>query len=666
LIGAAANGHVEVMNFLILNVASLGQYIQVACDAACKMGKMDVIKYAVEMWMCGCSPTGLDDLATFGDTSIIEYLLKHDILPPLSYLFLASDLSDEDTVSLEEGDGHYQKIFDGQMYVDAIAGFAAIKFDDSDSESDRLSSNLDADLEEEEEEEEEDDMLSDYDDDDDDDGNVDDEMATEKGGDGDDLDDDGMDEKDGDVSDLDNDDLGEGDMNDTSMKDSSGGDEEEEDYDIDDEEDSFDRYIRKKKEAVLTCLLDDSSGEGEDINSDRRSSNTMSNTLTTDLSSMTHPSQLTREQTDDTHRHTDTQLPPAHEHRLADEKRSEGNSIGISDLDGFRLRSIVGETRNFETFRQWSPATWRESIENTMDRVVCHPHRMVMIPFLAGVFSARISSAGVQRACSGGCLDVLQWIHSKQRAAEAFSDSDPAVAHGALCSSSSSCCCCSSSSSSLPSCCSSSAPFSSCCCSCCLFTPAAMEAACAGGHGEVARWLHDTVRLPAPSSAVAMTAAAKGSVQFMEWLYVTCGIALHPETCNLAISSGNCPALRWLHAFCQGKHLFTINAVDLAAINGHMDVILFLESVGIKSSAVAADGALMNGHMNVYNHLTELGAFPSQYAVRYASLPWPSFGQRLSAATHTVEEQAASPTPVCGSSSDLTVAGNDGELEELK
>ena len=591
LIGAAANGHVEVLNFLILNVASLGQHIQVACDTACKMGQVDVIKYAVNTWNCGCSPSGLDDLARFGDTDIIDYLLQHDILPPQAYLLLASDLSDEDTISLDDScpdEKHHKhtKVFNGSSYIDMeVTGASVFEFDTRGNADEAMSDSddgLNADLYDDEDEDE-DDGISDLDDD---------------------LEEEGVEDT------VDR-------VRKSTNNLSDEEDEEEEDYDIDDEEDSFDRYIQKKKDTILTCLFDDSRDQNESM---LNSTNPLNNTDET-LLTMVLPHQLTR------HVSTDTNAVLSH---MGEWKSIDANSICIHDLDVFRQRSLAGDTRHFETFRMWSPVSWRESIENTMDSVVCNSDRMVMLPFLCEKFGGRVSRTGVERACEAGCLDILEWIYKAECRASSIlpppttttsssdSSSDSSSrntnntdegAHSITVSNSNS-------------------PSPSPSLGHDIFTPHAMEAACAGGQVEVARWLVNTVHLDPPTPAVAMTGSVKGSVSFLEWLHVTCGIAVHPDTCNLATSSGNCAALIWLHEFCQGQCnlTFNTNAVDLAAINGHMDVIIFLETIGIKSSPVAMDGALMNGHMEVYRHLAKSGGvFPSHYAVRYSALPWPSF-----------------------------------------
>lgn len=538
LIGAATNGHVEVVNYLILNVASLGQYIQAACDAACKMGKMNVIKYAVNMWMCGCSPSGLDDLAMFGDISIVDYLLKGKVLPSQEYLNLASDITEEDCVSLDPEDSEYQVVFDGQSYV-SVKGQFHIEFDENGGKCDDVSdfSDLDADLEDEEG------------------------YVFDDGGDDDNDDDDSM----KDMSD-------EGDGEEDDEEDGAGS------YNIDDEEDSYDRYIRKKKDTVWTCLVDETEPSSIDTVTPRSVSTVISDSvappssLRDDLKSfLRRPSQ---------NNIVDMPAGPMsveQEGHYCDGPHSTGaNSLGFLELDAFCLRSIVGDTKNFETFRNWSPSTWRESIDNSMNRAVCCPDRMMMIPFLFEKLSGRMSTIGVEKACEEGCLDILHWIHSTHDMS--------------------------------------------------LFTQGAMSAACRGGQHEVALWLKDSVRLPAPSPEVAMTAAVKGAVSFLQWLFVTCGVELHPNICNVAASSGNYAALTWLHEFCRGQCAYSVNAVDMAAINGHMEVVLFLDALGIQCSSSAAEGALLNGHMDMYAHLTNLGAFPSHYAVRYAALPWPSFG----------------------------------------
>ena len=515
LIGAAANGHLDVMNFLILNVPSLGQHIQVACDAACKMGKMNIIKYFVSTWSCGCSPTGLDDLAMFGDTSIIEYLLKNDILPPLSYLMLASDLSDEDTISLQDEDELIQKVFDGEKYIEVKGLTGELEFGGSECMSVTT------------------DDMADWDEDFDDDA---DSTASI-----------GQVDKDEGIIGID---------------DGKSIADDDDDYDIDEEEDSFDRYHQKKKETKLTSLFDDPQRDSS-----------------RGLDTIACLPQSVREA---------SEIPSPIQDKLVVERGSLGaNSIELNNLDTFQLRSLAGEMRCNETYRQWSPVTWRENIENTMDRVVCNDDRMTIIPFLHEKFCARNTSTGIEKACEAGCLDILQWIHETH---------------------------CSGNSSNQDS---------------SLFSPGSMNAACIGGQGEVAMWLVNTVKLSPPSPEIAMAAAEKGSVSFLKWLHITCGIELHPDACNLAASSGNCEVLKWLYDYCKGTDLFKVDTVDLAAINGHYDVMVFLESIGIKSSAIAADGALMNGHLDVYNHLAKLGAYPSRYTVRYASLPWPSYGPRL-------------------------------------
>jgi hypothetical protein len=554
LIGAATNGHVEVMHFLILHVASLGQYIQVACDAACKMGKMNVIKYAVKSWMCGCSPTGLDDLAEIGDTKILEYLLKNRILPSQSYLYLASDLSDEDTISLESDDINYQKVFtNGQSYVSIPMKAGIIEFDDiKDMECTNDFSDLDEDMDEED--------LSDF------------------------SDSDGLD---GDCSDHSSDANGE---DCGSSKNGLSDGESSEDYDIDDEEDSFDRHIQKKKETILTCLFDDT-----DQNDTVGSKNvaTLRNPKVSNLPEETLRSLLKRPDDDEISVEEKERVSLRQEGLVEGPRSTGANSLGMLDVDTFCLRSIVGDAKSHETFRQWSPATWRESIDSTMDRVVSNPDRMVMLPFMFKNLSGRVSCVGIEKACDRGCLDILQWIYSSHVTQSSSPDHH-------------------------------------------LFSTRAMIAACNGGHRDVAVWLRNVVRLPKPTPEIAMTAAAKGSVSFLHWLFVTCGIELHPEACNLATSSGNCPAVIWLHEFSRGRCEYSINAVDMAAINGHISVIVFLGSIGIKSSAIAADGALMNGHLEVYKHLTKLGAFPSHYATHCGSLPWPTFDASVEAGyTHT-------------------------------
>lgn len=102
LLGAAANGHVEVVDFLVYNRSDLSQKLELACDAACATGQLHVVRYFVNTCHVGCSPAGFESAATRGDLHLLQYLAEQALIPPASYLLMASDLSEVGSMSEDE------------------------------------------------------------------------------------------------------------------------------------------------------------------------------------------------------------------------------------------------------------------------------------------------------------------------------------------------------------------------------------------------------------------------------------------------------------------------------------------------------------------------------------------------------------------------------------
>lgn len=152
-----------------------------------------------------------------------------------------------------------------------------------------------------------------------------------------------------------------------------------------------------------------------------------------------------------------------------------------------------------------------------------------------------------------------------------------------------------------------------------IFRPQSIAAACASGNLDIAKWL-TSQQIP-PTEEAVVCAARSGNVAMLKWLIEECKVSVPHEAAYYAAGSGHLNALMWLHGRCT----FDTSVADVAAQNGFIDVIKYLSSVNTFASAQATDTALLNGHTELVNYLQETwGAYPSQYALRYAALPWPS------------------------------------------
>mmetsp|Transcript_9717 Transcript_9717/g.14645 ORF Transcript_9717/g.14645 Transcript_9717/m.14645 type:complete len:625 (+) Transcript_9717:132-2006(+) len=483
LIGAAANGHREIVEFLVSNRGELGQYMEVAFDAACGGGHWSVIQYAVEVLEVGCSPEGLNRLALRGDIEIMNYLLSKRIIPEAKYIMLASDLSDAETGSVDE--------------MDEDCG--GIKFDDGNS------------------------ILSDGDD---------------------------------------------------------GGDFEysSNDYEsLEDDDVSLDMPSANYQQRECNEMITMSKRKLDDTTSNLREADNMPMVNAPGANDRSAPADGDLDYSD-----------------MGSTVYNEKYVMPYGALDV--MGHIQGEIRN-EPYRKWSPNVWRRAIDCTMDTVVVTPHRLTVLPWMYENMLGRCSSTAVQAAARVGYEDVLKWLwevvqtHSKtcstgQSAKPTDDDSSNYYVRE-------------------------------------LFNASAIEAACGGGQLGVAKWLCHTAGVQ-PTPAAALNAAIAGPIALLEWLHLECNIPIHPDACDHAAMTGNIVTLKWLMDKSKGAYSASTQAVDVAAENGHLEVVQFLSSLGVYASSTAADAALLNGHTEVVQFLQNMGAHPSQYAVRYAALPWPT------------------------------------------
>jgi hypothetical protein len=135
-------------------------------------------------------------------------------------------------------------------------------------------------------------------------------------------------------------------------------------------------------------------------------------------------------------------------------------------------------------------------------------------------------------------------------------------------------------------------------------TTKAMNDAAANGRLKVVKWLHK-LRTEGCTKAAIEEAAANGHLHVISWL-----VANRPNDCKnssavyKAAANGKLHVLKW---FIRHNFRGSENIIDIAAVNGHLDVVTWLHKVqGEKCTSEAMEGAAANGHFEtatwVYNN----------------------------------------------------------------
>ena len=101
-----------MVDFLVYNRSDLSQKLELACDAACATGQLHVVKYFVDVCRVGCSPAGFESAATRGDLRLLQYLAEQALIPPASYLLMASDLSEVGSMSEDDDESSFGSLED--------------------------------------------------------------------------------------------------------------------------------------------------------------------------------------------------------------------------------------------------------------------------------------------------------------------------------------------------------------------------------------------------------------------------------------------------------------------------------------------------------------------------------------------------------------------------
>ncbi|KAF0706014.1 hypothetical protein As57867_006820, partial [Aphanomyces stellatus] len=88
---------------------------------------------------------------------------------------------------------------------------------------------------------------------------------------------------------------------------------------------------------------------------------------------------------------------------------------------------------------------------------------------------------------------------------------------------------------------------------------------------------------------------------------------------DLAATEGHMQVVLWLHETAQWRHKCSVHAMDGAARNGHLDVVQWLHAQGYACTSKAVDDASRNGHMSVVEWLTALGIPATKAAMNGAA-----------------------------------------------
>ncbi|EQC29726.1 hypothetical protein SDRG_12498 [Saprolegnia diclina VS20] len=126
------------------------------------------------------------------------------------------------------------------------------------------------------------------------------------------------------------------------------------------------------------------------------------------------------------------------------------------------------------------------------------------------------------------------------------------------------------------------------------------------GHMAIVRqWLrHDATLV---TSATLELAAASSQGAILRLLFARYPELATPKMMDLVAMAGDLALLRWLH---EAGAICTTAAMDGAAMNGHLDVVVFLHETRAEGCTVAAvTAAAANGHADIvrylFNHRTE-------------------------------------------------------------
>ncbi|EQC30079.1 hypothetical protein SDRG_12140 [Saprolegnia diclina VS20] len=131
-----------------------------------------------------------------------------------------------------------------------------------------------------------------------------------------------------------------------------------------------------------------------------------------------------------------------------------------------------------------------------------------------------------------------------------------------------------------------------------------------GDMAIVEQWLRHALRLVTSSTLELAAASSQGPI--LRLLFERFRALATPKMMDLVAIAGDLTLLRWLHA---AGAICTAAAMDGAAMNGHLDVVIFLHTARTEGcTIVAATAALRNGHAAiasfVLGHRAEGGVLP--------------------------------------------------------
>ncbi|CAK4505122.1 unnamed protein product [Aphanomyces euteiches] len=154
-------------------------------------------------------------------------------------------------------------------------------------------------------------------------------------------------------------------------------------------------------------------------------------------------------------------------------------------------------------------------------------------------------------------------------------------------------------------------------------TKKAMDKAAKGGHIRVLEFLHKN-RSEGCTAIVAMEAAARrGHTEIVRWLHEVRGERIPPgswtneteigryynehKSCTCAVkaleNSAAAGDLLVVKSIFRGQRKYGPNPMDVAATNGHLEVLTFLHEHKQTCTTAAMDGAIANGHLKVVQFL---------------------------------------------------------------
>jgi ankyrin repeat protein len=110
-------------------------------------------------------------------------------------------------------------------------------------------------------------------------------------------------------------------------------------------------------------------------------------------------------------------------------------------------------------------------------------------------------------------------------------------------------------------------------------------------------------------------ATLNGDLETLKYL-VSLGIKLKPVLMEMASQNGHLEIVKYLVSIDVKP---TSDAINYASANGHLEIIKYLVSLGVKPRSKAIDDASTNGYLEIVKYLYSIGVVPTSNAINFAS-----------------------------------------------